>query len=154
MDAFWPSGYDGSRLAWRFLRGSDHTPRRFGFTDHPHPPFHQPRGLYPPTTVIHSPLFNPRSSGRCIDSTCLGLRIESRSLPVSVVGGGKGKTSDKSYSLLRTIILETGCKLDVFRLEMCSWLSDQSVEKAFWREPCCTHPCWFPTRCQGRQAIA
>ena len=59
-----------------------------------------------------------------------GFALESRSLPCAVLGLGKAKVSDKSGKLLKVIVLETGNKLNLFRVEMKSWLSDQSVEKA------------------------
>ena len=40
-----------------------------------------------------------------------GFELESRSLPVSVLGIGKGKVADKSFKLFRSILLETGAGL-------------------------------------------
>lgn len=60
-----------------------------------------------------------------------GFGHESRSLPVSTLGLGRGRVSDKSANLLRSILLEAGGALGRFRVEMKTWLADQSVEKAF-----------------------
>ena len=64
-----------------------------------------------------------------------GFAFSSRSLPVSTLGLGKGKASDKSYTLLRSMRLETGDRLPQYRAEVKSWLSDQSVEKEYGDAP-------------------